>query len=46
MQNPEGSQRTGENEPVNVSVQEGWIKLGFLISNKQYRSGEKLYFKG
>ena len=29
----EGNQREGRDEPVNVSVSGGWIKLGLLISN-------------
>ena len=32
-EDPEGNQRAGRNEPVNVSVQGGWIQLGFLVSN-------------
>ncbi|MCY4512400.1 MAG: hypothetical protein OXB86_01780 [Bdellovibrionales bacterium] len=32
-ENQEGNQRAGRDEPVNVTVQGGWIKLAFFINN-------------
>ena len=42
---PEGNQREGRDEPVNVSVSGGWIKLGFLISNNNSGVGKNYTLK-
>ena len=36
----EENQQEGRDEPVNVSVQGGWIKLGFLVSNNNSGEGQ------
>ena len=44
-QNQSENQGTRRSEPVNVSVQGGWIKLGFFIDNKNTGPGRNFTLK-